>query len=155
MASSIIDGCPKRLDSSWRLVSTRGGIAMEVHTLNRKSVNQTLARRRIGTYFLGDFAPDGTFIVQYVGRSLTCIRDRLLHHASMTDYPAFQVHLWPSIMETFQMECLYYHHYHNQIHNKRHPDSPRSIPSECTYCKADRLDRRRRIAMDAEAAGVA
>jgi len=25
MASTTTDGCPKRLDSSWRLVSTRGG----------------------------------------------------------------------------------------------------------------------------------
>jgi len=128
---------------------------MEVHTLNRKTVNQTLARRKIGTYFLGDFTPDGTFIVQYVGRSLTCIRDRLLHHASMTDYPAFQVHLWPSVMETFQMECLYYHHYYDQINNRRHPDSPRHIEIGCQYCKTAPLSRRAKIESDAEKLGVA
>jgi len=128
---------------------------MEVHTLNRKSVYQTVARRTIGTYFLGHFEPDGTFVVRYIGRSLTCLRERLLHHASMTSYAAFKFHPWNSVIETYQMECLYYHHYLDQIDNKRHPDSPRHIAMDCRYCKTAPLSRQAKIESDAEKLGVA
>ena len=127
---------------------------MEVHTLDRKTVHQYVARREIGTYFLGEFTPDGIFVVKYVGRSLTCLRDRLLHHASMTDYPAFRFHLWPTVKEVFEMECLHYHLYYDQINNRRHPDSPRSIPLECNYCRVDPMKRRATVRMDAEHKGL-
>ena len=107
---------------------------MEIHELDRKTVSSAIAQQTIGTYRLGDFTPDGGFRPRYIGRSTTCLQNRLLDHASRARYSAFQYQRWDSVRETYEVECLWFHSMRDRLDNTRHPDAPRSLPYTCKYC---------------------
>ena len=105
---------------------------MEVYNLERETIAQNVARKLIGNYWLGDFSPDGSLIVRYIGRSLTCIRNRLYKHAYNSEFEGFIWRPADTVREAFMIECREYHLCDN-LTNKDHPNAPRHLPYSCPY----------------------
>ena len=113
----------------------------KIHQLSAQDVQMALtAERRIGIYWLGKRDRDGTFLVRYVGRSLTCLKRRLLWHASKGLYDAFVLRLLDGVEEVWRSECREYHLFMPGLDNRDHPNSPNHVHFECPYCRIGQLD---------------
>ena len=107
---------------------------MEVHNLERETIAQIVACNLIGNYWLGNFSPNGSLIVRYIGRSLRCIRKRLFSHAYNGEFEAFIWRPAETVREAYMIECREYHLCDN-LTNKDHPNAPRHLPYSCPYCE--------------------
>ena len=113
----------------------------KITELSANSVRRALtADRRIGIYWLLQRDRDGVFRVRYVGRSLTCLKRRLLHHASNGYYEAFVFRLLEEVEEVWRAECREYHLFMPGLDNETHPNSPNHVHFVCPYCKFGRLE---------------
>ena len=110
---------------------------MDIHILERSSIIENIAHKKIGNYWLGDLTPDGSLFVRYVGRSDTCLRRRLQEHSIKGIYEAFVFRESETIKEAFDIECREWHMFKTlgQLDNSIHPDSPSRLPYKCPYCK--------------------
>ncbi|MDW4909425.1 hypothetical protein RB628_29810 [Streptomyces sp. ADMS] len=71
---------------------------------------------------------------QYVGRSDTDVRRRLLRHCSdrRGDYFTYDVHNTPA--NAFDMECALFHLLSPNLSNRIHPDRPDLLEASCVFC---------------------
>ncbi len=89
----------------------------------------------IGNYALGYKSEDGTFKVEYVGRSDTDINDRLKKHAIDKKYKMFKYSYATSKKAAFEKECKNFHDFGEiDLDNKIHPDRPDGSAWKCPYC---------------------
>jgi hypothetical protein len=82
---------------------------------------------KIGNYALGKMN-EGTFIVQYVGRSDTDLNSELKQNLD-PKYPKFKFSYTTTIKQAFEKECRNYHDFggKEQLGNKIHPDRPNAM----------------------------
>ena len=96
----------------------------------------------IGNYALGHIEDD-SFIVEYVGRSDTDLRDRLPH--SLGKYTHFKFSSASSAIEAYQKECINWHEFGGEkgyLANKIHPDKPDGVKlAFCPICTRRILDK--------------
>ena len=113
----------------------RGDVRMQVeHELTRENVAKQMNARAIGCYQLGEIQ-NGRFLVRYIGRSTRSLQKRLLDHASNGKYKFFRYEECNSVKDTYDLECRWFHLHRDQLHNIRHPDSPRHLTLySCKYC---------------------
>ncbi len=103
------------------------------YDFNVKSINKIITRISAGNYALGYLNKENTFIVQYVGRSDSDVRGRLLQHID-EGYEAFKFSYATSPKAAFEKECKNYHDF-NPSNNKIHPDRPSDSKSwKCPRC---------------------
>lgn len=110
------------------------------YQFNRDKINTVITRKCCGNYALGYIADD-TFIVKYVGRADSDVRERLLQHID-EDYESFKFSYATSPKDAFEKECKNYHDFggdEGRLHNKIHPDRPSNSKSwKCPCC--DKFD---------------
>ncbi len=110
--------------------STGMGNSLRFNTTNiTENVPETL-----GAYVLG-FQKADSFIVSYVGRSDTNLRDRLLQHIG-EKYTDFKFITLSSVKEAFEKECTVYHDFGGSValDNKEHPSRPEGTNYQCPRC---------------------
>ncbi len=106
------------------------------HPLNSSSVSaHVLTAGSPGNYALGRRDGDGTFIVQYVGRSDACVRTRLTQWCD-GKHAAFKYSYASSPKAAFERECINYHDFggSNSLENAVHPDRPAGSGWRCPRC---------------------
>ena len=92
-------------------------------------ITSVLRRNMPGNYRLGRLGPRGEIIVDYVGRSDTCLRTRLLQHANDGKHQFFQFHYASSDSEAYHRELIEYFEFGGPmgiLENKVLPDLPAS-----------------------------
>jgi len=107
---------------------------MEVHELTPERVREEVPENRPGFYRLGHII-NGRFLTSYVGRSDTCVRNRLYQHASFGWYTHFKVRPTDSARQAFHSECLFYHLKKEGTTNQVHPARPEGTELQCLYCE--------------------
>lgn len=90
----------------------------------------------IGVYLLGEPDSAGRFVFQYVGRSDTDLRRRLLRHCSAARALFFRHVVCPDSLNAFRLECYFWHAAQDEhaISNQIHPAAPCGIQLSCPYC---------------------
>ena len=105
---------------------------MEFELLTSKNVRALVPKNATGVYFLAN-KENGKFVLKYVGRSDTKLRNRLLQHAKEGKYSYFSFVLTRTIFDAFRIECREYHNAVN-LDNKIHPRKPKNLDYKCPYC---------------------
>lgn len=75
--------------------------------------------------------PNGTLVVDYVGRSDEDLADALLRHVG--SYSRFSFELAGSPAEAFQVQCLTFHRL-RPVDNYSHPERPVDGNARCPIC---------------------
>jgi hypothetical protein len=88
----------------------------------------------IGSYVLYSHTDAGVRI-QYVGRSDTDLRRRLVSHASRRLAAYFDYAVQHSAEHAYVMECASFHALARRITNRVHPARPRGVRSPCPFCR--------------------
>lgn len=105
---------------------------MEKRPLVYLQVVSIAAEGAIGTYFLGKIKDS---VPQYVGRSDTDLRRRLLQHLSAGRFDWFAASLTQTANGAFYLECRGWHSLRGLgIRNLIHPASPAGLPIRCPFC---------------------
>lgn len=98
---------------------------------------------RIGNYAYGYLNDDGKFVVKYVGRSDTDLRERIKHGLEdmkanpKLKYQRFKFSYAETLEKAFMKECRNYHDFGGDrggLINDHHPDSPDGAGCQCPYC---------------------
>lgn len=103
----------------------------------KKEVIETLKDGLIGNYALGYMSANNSFVVHYVGRSDTDLKQRLLQHLDDTKvYPYFKFSVANTVKEAYLKECKNFHDFGGEkyLDNKNHPAKPEGIKEVCPYC---------------------
>jgi biotin carboxylase len=103
------------------------------YNLNKATVEKIIENDKIGNYALGRKNDKGGITVEYVGRSDSCIKKRLLKWVTESDSPSFKYSYAESIKEAFEKECKNYHNF-NPTDNNIHPDKPDGKNYKCPVC---------------------
>lgn len=106
------------------------------YTLDSETINEIITKTSAGNYALGH-TEDKTFYVQYVGRSDTDLKARLLTHASDKKYAEFKYSYATSPKAAFEKECQNFHDFGgiSKLSNTIHPDRPSNSKDwECPVC---------------------
>lgn len=104
-----------------------------VDTEMRKKVEDN----KIGNYALGYETSDGEFAVEYVGRSDTNLRRRLIEHYNNGEsYEFFKFKYAETVEAAFVEECRNYHDFgeSQKLNNEIHSDRPDGENLICPYC---------------------
>jgi len=109
---------------------------LDVLNLQKAAIDRNIPTPATGIYYLGTLQ-DGCLSVQYVGRSDTDLRRRLLQHTSEGKFTFFSFRLTKTILEAFRLECREWHRFCETL-NLIHPDAPKSLPYLCPYCNASK-----------------
>lgn len=88
----------------------------------------------IGTYTLYRFRKEEP---SYIGRSDTCLRNRLLAHAHTKRADYFDYDIQWTIEKCFIAECSAYHALLNKSENLIHPSMPKGLQIECPFCHSN------------------
>ncbi|MBA7693889.1 hypothetical protein ES703_102485 [subsurface metagenome] len=109
------------------------------YTFSSAKIDEVITRTSAGNYALGYTKDDGTFVVQYVGRSDTDLNAELKAKLN-SKYKKFKYAYATSPKAAFEKECRNYHDFgeSESLHNEYHPDRPDGTTWECPVC--DRLD---------------
>ncbi len=102
-----------------------------------KKIDEEVTRTAAGNYGLGYVNSDGTFIVNYVGRSDGDVNQEL--KARLNDkYKKFKYSYATSPKEAFTKECRNFHDFggSEKLDNKNHPGRPANTDWKCPSCKA-------------------
>lgn len=98
---------------------------------------------RIGNYAYGYINDCGAFIVKYIGRSDSDLRERIKHGLKDMEenpslkYERFKFSYAETIGEAYLKECQNYHDFKGDqgyLANKVHPASPTGINLSCVLC---------------------
>jgi hypothetical protein len=103
------------------------------HPLYASRVRQLIPLRTTGTYRLA-LLRDGRLNKTYLGRSDTCLRRRLLWHASRGRFTHFAFEMTPGPRRAYRDECREWHRLRRQASNRIHPDAPDGSGLSCSYC---------------------
>jgi predicted GIY-YIG superfamily endonuclease len=102
------------------------------YALTERNINAHVSKP-IGNYALGYSDHEGTFVVQYVGRSDTDLNQRLKNHLN-EDFKKFKFSYAASAIAAYSKECQNYHDFtpkRNKIHPRK-PDGQDSL--KCPVC---------------------
>lgn len=113
------------------------------YDLTYDEIDRLVAEGRKGNYAFGYLDERGVFIVRYVGRSDTDLRERIKH--GITDmesdptcrYERFKFSYAETVKEAYEKECQNYHDFggaEGLLVNKNHPDKPEGCSSGCPIC---------------------
>ena len=102
------------------------------HPLTESGINNNVTAGKIGAYALGH-TKDGTFYVDYVGRSDSDVNSRL--HNWKVSYEQFKFGYYDTKKAAFEKECRLYHDF-KPTDNKVHPDKPTGTSYKCPVCGA-------------------
>jgi hypothetical protein len=105
---------------------------VEFYKLKKKEVRQQVPKHSTGTYFLAIRSGEG-YLIKYVGRSDTHLRQRLLTHVENNKYTHFSIEITNTIFEAFRLECREWHNSF-PLDNKIHPRKPKRLDYQCPYC---------------------
>jgi hypothetical protein len=101
--------------------------------LTKDGVANAVTKVSPGAYALGHTDQgDGSFIIEYVGRSDDDLADRLQDHVP-EPYKQFKAKYFPSAEEAFYKECRLYHDFPNS-NNKVHPARTKGKIWSCPVC---------------------
>lgn len=105
------------------------------YQLTSNKVDEEVTRTSPGNYALGYTKDDGTFIVQYVGRSDSDVNDRLYDWED-TKYKKFKYSYASTAKAAFEKECKNYHDFgeSEKLDNESHPDRPNGSDWKCPVC---------------------
>jgi len=103
------------------------------YKLTSEEVNSVVTDKSPGNYALGRKDEEGVFLVGYVGRSDSDVRDRLLQWVGKTNYPLFEYSYADSVKAAFEKECKNYHDF-KPPKNDVHPARPDGTNWKCPYC---------------------
>lgn len=102
--------------------------------LDVESVSDVINRASAGNYALGKVnKATGNFVVAYVGRSDSDLKDRLTHWANESGHPLFKYSYASSAKQAFEKECTNYHDF-EPSENEIHPDKPENSNYACPVC---------------------
>jgi hypothetical protein len=112
------------------LLNMNGPYALSGDEIDRQVTNMSP-----GNYGLGYTKEDGTFIVQYVGRSDEDVNKRL-HDWVGTKYKKFKYSYVGSSKLAFEKECRNYHDFggNEKLDNETHPGRPKGTNWICSVC---------------------
>lgn len=96
-----------------------------------EDIDKQVTRKSPGNYALS-YSNDGTFSVNYVGRSDTDLNRRLKEHLG-SGYKRFKYSYASTPEEAFDKECRNYHDF-TPRDNGNHPDRPRGATWRCPQC---------------------
>ncbi len=102
------------------------------HTLTTVGVSNNVKGVGAGAYALGRLAADGTFYIDYVGRSDDDLGARLQQHTP-EKYTHFKYGFLPSAKAAFDKECDLYHDF-KPPDNKVHPARQKGANWTCKRC---------------------
>lgn len=105
------------------------------YTLTSEEIDRVVTKTSAGNYALGYTKDDGTFIVQYVGRSDSDVNQEL--KARLTDkYKKFKYSYATSPKAAFEKECRNYHDFggSEKLDNEIHPGRPADTNWKCPVC---------------------
>jgi len=103
------------------------------YKLNTETIEEKVTRTSPGNYALGSKNDEGTFIVGYVGRSDSDVRNRLKSWVGNTTRPLFKFSYATSPKAAFEKECENYHDF-DPPGNNSHPDRPNGTNWSCPRC---------------------
>lgn len=103
------------------------------YPFNKDTIEAIIADNRIGNYALG-YVSEDRFHVQYVGRSDTNLKERLLSHIDEEDYRYFKFSYADFPAQAYKKECKNYHDFRRGLKNKIHPDKPVGTNLKCPCC---------------------
>lgn len=113
------------------------------YDLTYDEIDRLVAEKRKGNYAFGYLDERGVFIVRYVGRSDSDLRERIKHGITdmMADptcrYERFKFSYAKSEQEAYEKECQNYHDFgglEGLLVNKNHPDKPEGYTGSCPIC---------------------
>jgi len=98
-------------------------------------VRRAVELGRPGVYILG--SDINGFVGGYVGRSDTCLRNRLATHNHLYKFDYFIFRYAANVSQAFRLECQYWHTYEHgmEVSNCIHPAAPHGSGSCCPYCE--------------------
>ena len=109
----------------------------EKYELSDIIVNTVVPDYKMGNYAFGYIdKKDGAFVVRYVGRSDSDLRNEIKQQMG-NDCAAGCTHFMFSTAKTkkeaFEKECRNYHDFggNTKLHNKNHPDKPNGTKYKC------------------------
>ncbi len=104
-------------------------------SLNDGEIDRQVTRKSPGNYALGYTKDDGTFIVNYVGRSDDDVNNRL-HDWAGSKYKKFKYSYAASAKEAYEKECRNYHDFggSGSLDNDIHPARPNGTNYKCPVC---------------------
>jgi len=98
-------------------------------------IDQVMTKKSPGNYALGYTKDEGTFIVQYVGRSDVDVNQELKARLD-SKYEKFKYSYATSPKAAFEKECRNFHDFggSDKLHNKHHPARPSGTNWKCPVC---------------------
>ncbi len=111
--------------------------------LTNEVIDKVVAPNRIGNYAFGYLNAQATFIVRYVGRSDTDLRERLKHGIADMEvdpdcrYERFKFSYAATAKEAYEKECYNYHDFggdKGKLRNINHPTKPKGYDGGCPVC---------------------
>lgn len=114
------------------------------YDLTYDEIDRVIEDNKIGNYAYGYLDNRGVFIVLYVGRSDSDLKERVKH--GITDmqndptlrYERFKFSYADTIIEAYEKECKNYHEFRGEegkLNNKEHPAKPEDYNVICPICK--------------------
>jgi hypothetical protein len=100
------------------------------YPLTDDDINKNVTRTSPGAYALG-YSANGSFYIDYVGRSDGDVNKRLHDHVGK--YRQFKFDYFGSAKAAFQKECHLYHDF-TPKDNKAHPARPTNSGWSCPVC---------------------
>jgi hypothetical protein len=112
------------------------GFQNKPYIYTKENVEQLITKISSGAYALGKIKDNGTFIINYVGRSDDNLAVRLATHEKIDDYTHLKYGYCSSIKEAFEKECNLYHDFgeNKLLDNKVHPAKPNNTTYKCPRC---------------------
>lgn len=123
-----------------RMATLNMGVSYD---LTIDEIERLVEANRIGNYAFGYLNNKGVFIVCYVGRSDTDLRERMKHGVEdmLEDpscrYERFKFSYANSVNEAYEKECRNYHDFggpEGYLRNKVHPAKPSGYYGDCPVC---------------------
>lgn len=113
------------------------------YDLTYDEVDRVVASGHIGNYAYGYLNDKGFFIVRYVGRSDTDLRERIKHGIEDMNadpncrFERFKFSYAKSVGEAYEKECKNYHDFGGDrgfLKNRVHPAKPDGYVGSCPIC---------------------
>ena len=113
------------------------------YDLTNDQINGAIEDNRIGNYAYGYINDNGLFVVRYIGRSDSDLKERVKHGIveMETDkalrYERFKFSYADSAVEAYYKECQNYHDFggaEGRLMNKVHPAKPEGYEGKCPIC---------------------
>jgi hypothetical protein len=114
------------------------------YDLTYDEINNNIEEGRIGNYAYGYINDNGLFVVRYVGRSDSDLKERIKHgitdmeNDSSCRYERFKFSYADTVKEAYEKECRNYHDFGGDrgwLVNECHPAKPTDVDCVCPVCE--------------------